>query len=218
MPAAVKQFWHGSKAGLRARTSGRMGGFIGLVTDIVCANGLTKSNVLHDGQPVVLPGHFFASQAWDIAVVNEGRLIAAIKFDYLLGESFGMDAGVGCNEVLGRAMEFQAAYRKGVFGAIAKPFVGYLILLEDASACRTPVRDVSPNFPLFSEFRGASYAERYNILCEKLMAERLYTAASVILSPRSASKSGAYSEMGDGTGLKAFVTTLAGRVAAEAAM
>jgi hypothetical protein len=50
------------------------------------------------------------------------------------------------------------------------------------------------------------------------MAERLYTAATVILSPRTASKSGEYSEMSDMTGLKSFVTTLAGHIAAEAAM
>jgi hypothetical protein len=93
-----------------------------------------------------------------------------------------------------------------------------LILLEDAPASRTPVKDVSPNFPLFPEFKEASYAERYNILCRKLMAERLYTAATVILSPRTASKSGDYSEMSDMTGLKSFVTTLAGHIAAEAAM
>jgi hypothetical protein len=71
---------------------------------------------------------------------------------------------------------------------------------------------------VFPEFHGASYAERYNILCRKLMAENLYTSASVILSPRSASRSGAYSELSDMTGLKSFVTTLAGHIAAEAAM
>ncbi len=65
------------------------------------------------------------------------------------------------------------------------------------------MKDVSPNFPLFPEFKEASYAERYNILCRKLIAERLYTAATVILSPRTASKSGDYSEMSDMTGLAA---------------
>ena len=92
------------------------------------------------------------------------------------------------------------------------------MLLEDAKASRTPVKDVSPNFPVFPEFKDASYAERYNILCRKLMAEQLYTAATVILSPRSASKSGDYTEMNDLTGLKSLVTTLAGHIAAEAAM
>jgi hypothetical protein len=96
--------------------------------------------------------------------------------------------------------------------------VGYLTLLEDGPASRSLVMDVSPNFPLLPEFRNASYVDGYNILCKKLMAENLYTSAAVILSPRSASKSGAYSERSDTTGLKAFVTTLAGHIAAESAM
>ncbi len=67
-------------------------------------------------------------------------------------------------------------------------------------------------------FPKAVYVERYNILCRKLMAERLYTAATVIISPRTTSKFGAYSQMSDMTGLKSFVTTLAGHIAAVAAM
>jgi hypothetical protein len=50
------------------------------------------------------------------------------------------------------------------------------------------------------------------------MVERYNTAATVILSPRTASKSGEYSQMSDMTGLKSFITTLAGHIAAEAAM
>lgn len=51
-----------------------------------------------------------------------------------------------------------------------------------------------------------------------MIAEGLYTAASVILSPRTAAKTGEYSEMSDLTGLKSYVAELAGHVAAEAAM
>jgi Restriction endonuclease XhoI len=90
------------------------------------------------------------------------------------------------------------------------------MLLEDAPASRKAIADVSPNFPLFPEFRGASYSERYNVLCKKLMSEELYTAAAVILSPRSAAKSGAYSEMSAVTGLESFVTTLGGHITMEA--
>ena len=60
-------------------------------------------------------------------------------------------------------------------------------------------------------------AERYNILCRKLVQEQLYTAASVIVSPRSAANTGEYSELSEMTGLRAFVSELAGHVAAEAA-
>ena len=98
-----------------------------------------------------------------------------------------------------------------------RPFVGWLMLLEDASASRSPVRDTSPHFPVFKEFQGASYAQRYNILCRKLVQEQLYTTASILTSPRSASADGAYAELSDMTGLRTFVTELAGHVAAEAA-
>jgi Restriction endonuclease XhoI len=96
--------------------------------------------------------------------------------------------------------------------------VGYLCLLEDSPASRAPVKDISPNFPVVPEYRNASYAKRYDILCTKLIMEGFYSAASVILSPRSASKTGVYPEMNEMTGLKSVVTTLAGRIAAEAAM
>jgi type II restriction enzyme len=95
--------------------------------------------------------------------------------------------------------------------------VGWLMLVEDAPESRTPVRDSSPHFPVFPEFQGASYLKRYDILCQRLIQEQLYTTASVITSPRTAVDSGAYSDLSDMTSLKTFVTTLAGHVAAEAA-
>ncbi|AGA32614.1 Type II restriction enzyme like protein [Thioalkalivibrio nitratireducens DSM 14787] len=70
---------------------------------------------------------------------------------------------------------------------------------------------------MFSEFQGASYPERYNILCQRLMQEQLYSAASIIASARTASADGAYVELNGMTGLRTFVTELAGHIAAEAA-
>jgi hypothetical protein len=97
------------------------------------------------------------------------------------------------------------------------PHVGYLILVEDAPGSRKPVEDKSPHFPVFSEFQDASYADRYDILCRKLVQEQLYTAATVLLSPRSAIRTGHYTEMSQLTGLKTFVTSFAGHIAAAAA-
>lgn len=64
---------------------------------------------------------------------------------------------------------------------------------------------------------SASYAEQYNILCRKLIQEQLYTVASIITSPRDAANSGIYEELSEMTGLKSFVSELAGHIAAEAA-
>lgn len=49
------------------------------------------------------------------------------------------------------------------------------------------------------------------------MKERLYTTSSLMASPRNASKSGDFCAISEMTGLKTFVTSLAGHIAAESA-
>ena len=90
------------------------------------------------------------------------------------------------------------------------------MLLEDCAGSRLPVQDNSPHFDVFPEFRGASYAERYDILCSKLVREGLYAAAILLLSSRSAIDTGEYSELSKLTGFREFVTTFAGHIAVEA--
>ena len=92
-----------------------------------------------------------------------------------------------------------------------------MMLVEDAKKSCAPVKDTSPHFPVFEEFKEASYLKRYDLLCQKLVQEQLYTTAALVTSPRSASKSGEYSDMSSMTSLKTFITSLAGHIAAEAA-
>ena len=231
--SAVKKFWASrKKATKKQRASGKVDqgersavtagnnlhGFVNLVAEVVHANGLSKADILQKRRLLTLPGFFRPTKVWDLLVMNQGKLIAAIEFKSQVGPSFGNNCNNRCEEALGNAVDLWTAYRDGAFKESKRPFVGYLMILEDAPASRRPVMDFSPNFPVFPEFRSASYAARYNILCRKLMAEQLYSAATVIISPRTASKNGEYSEMSELTGLKSFITTLAGHVAAEAAM
>lgn len=62
------------------------------------------------------------------------------------------------------------------------PFVGWLMLLEESARSLNPVRCAEPHFPVFPEFNGASYARRYQLLCERLVERRLYSAAALELS------------------------------------
>ena len=149
--------------------------------------------------------------------MNRGHLIAVLEFKSQVGPSFGNNFNNRTEEAIGNAHDLWTAYREGAFGEQPRPFVGWLMLLEDAPKSRLPVKDVSPHFPVFPEFERASYADRYNILCRKLVQEQLYTSASVIVSSRSDADTGEYSELSEMTGLKTFVTELAGHVAAEAA-
>ena len=102
-------------------------------------------------------------------------------------------------------------------GEHARPFVGWLMHVEDAPKSRAAVKVVSPHFPVFEEFVGISYLTRYDLLCRKLTQERLYTAACVLTSSRDAVKTGHFASISDMAGLGAFITTLAGHIAAEAA-
>ena len=90
-------------------------------------------------------------------------------------------------------------------------------MVEDAVESRRQVKDASPHFPVFPEFQGASYLARYDLLCQRLIREQLYSAATVLASPRKAATDGEFHEMSELTGLNSFVTVLAGHVASEAA-
>lgn len=205
----------GERAGVTAGKN--MDGFIALVIDIVKANGLDNAEIHRARAVVTLPGYFRPTKLWDLLVINEGRLIAALEFKSQVGPSFGNNFNNRTEEAIGTAHDLWTAYREGAFGKHPRPFVGWLMLLEDAPKSRKPVTDRSPHFPVFKEFAGASYQQRYNILCQRLMQEQLYSSASIITSPREAASDGAYAELDEMTGLKTFVTGLAGHIAAEAA-
>jgi len=229
---AVKAFWgnreaarqkqiesgkadQGERAGV---TSGKnMDGFIALVLDIVRANGLVHAQIHQKRAVLTLPGYFRPTKLWDLLVIHKGELIAAIELKSQVGPSFGNNFNNRTEEAIGTAHDLWTAYREKAFGKQSRPFVGWLMMVEDAPESTSPVRDASPHFPVFEEFKGASYLKRYDLLCQKLMREQLYTTAALITSTRRAAATGKFAEMSAITGLKTFVTTLAGHVAAEAA-
>lgn len=205
----------GERAGV---TSGKnMDGFVTLIMDLVKANGLAHADIHRDRAVVTLPGYFRPTKLWDLLVIHQGRLVAAIELKSQVGPSFGNNFNNRTEEAIGTAHDFWTAYREGAFGKNPRPFVGWLMLVEDAPESRKPVRDSSVHFKVFQEFQGASYLKRYDILCQRLVQEQLYTTASLMASPRDARETGALSNLSDLTSLKTFVTSFAGHIAAEAA-
>lgn len=205
----------GERAGVTAGKN--MDGFIALVLDIVRANGLAHSDIYQKRAVLTLPGFFRPTKLWDLLVIHKNELIVAIELKSQVGPSFGNNFNNRTEEAIGTAHDLWTAYREGAFGKQPRPFVGWLMLVEDAFGSRSPVRDSSPHFPVFEEFRGASYLQRYDLLCQKLTQEQLYTTASVIATPRTAASNGDFASLSSMTSLKTFVTSLAGHIAAEAA-
>jgi type II restriction enzyme len=194
-----------------------MDGFVALIVEIIRANGLDHAEIHQNRAVLTLPGYFRPTKLWDLLVLFKGELVAALEFKSQVGPSFGNNFNNRTEEAIGTAHDFWTAYREGAFGRQPRPFVGWLMLVEDAPESRAPVRDRSPHFPVFPEFAGASYLKRYDILCQRLVQEQLYTTAAVITSPKSAAQTGTMSSLSDMASLKTFVTSLAGHVAAEAA-
>ena len=192
-------------------------GFVSLILDLVAANGLAPTDVHQKRALVTLPGYFRPTKLWDLVVIHKGHLVAAIELKSQVGPSFGNNFNNRTEEAIGTAHDLWTAYREGAFGKQPRPFVGWLMVVEDAPKSRASVKDKSIHLPVFPEFQGASYLQRYDILCQRLTQESLYTAASVIATPRTAVKSGAYAELSELTGLKGFVSLFAAHIAAEAA-
>ncbi|HRY19558.1 MAG TPA: PaeR7I family type II restriction endonuclease [Candidatus Competibacteraceae bacterium] len=229
---AVKAFWgnretakqkqiesgkadQGERAGVTAGKN--MEGFLALMLDIIRANGLDHAGIHQSRAMLTLPGYFRPAKLWDLLVIYKGELIAAIELKSQVGPSFGNNFNNRTEEAIGTAHDLWTAYREEAFGKQPPPFAGWLMMVEDAPGSHSPVRDSSPHFPVFEEFKGASYLKRYDLLCQRLMQEQLYTTAAVIAVERSAVNTGDFTSLSDMTSLKAFITSLAGHVASTAA-
>lgn len=206
----------GERAGVTAGKN--MDGFVHLMVDLVRQNGLGEMEIHLKRRLLTLPGYFRPTKLWDMLIIPGGHLIAALEFKSHIGPSFGNNFNNRAEEALGTATDLWTAYREGAFGQDApRPFVGWLMLLEDSEESNTPVRDHSPHFPVLPDLQGVSYAMRYNILCRRMMQEQMYSAACVITSRRTAKDQGAYGQLSDLTGLRNFVITFAGHIAVESA-
>jgi Restriction endonuclease XhoI len=227
---AIKHFWttrsaqslkQGSKTGSRdagartAVTGGRqMDGFISLVRDYLCENGLPKAHV-HCEKRIEIPGWYRPEKRWDLLIVENGQFLAGIEFKSQVG-SFGNNYNNRTEEAIGSACDLWAAYREGAFKPSARPWLGYLMLLQQAPKSMRPVKAQEPHFKVFPEFKSASYAKRYEILLTKLVRERLYDSACFLLSDAKAGLKGNYLEPAVELNFEKFMTSLLARAVSVA--
>ncbi|MGJ3242474.1 MAG: PaeR7I family type II restriction endonuclease [Opitutales bacterium] len=117
----------------------------------------------------------------------------------------------------GSDLDLSVAQREGRFGRGAAPFVGYCILVEDDERSRRIPRRGTPSLHFAADpaFKTASYQERMQILCERMVQERLYTAAAVLTSPSTAIRTGAYHDLSPNTCLARLITKFVNHVVVE---
>ncbi len=231
LETAVKHFWkcranqkksQGIKTGVKdagsrsAVTGGKqLDGFVEAVASIIKDAGIVETQIYTSGRTeTILPGYFRAEKNWDLLVVGDGRLIACVELKSQVG-SFGNNFNNRCEEAIGNGQDFWMAYREGAFASSPRPWLGYLMLLEDSHSVKRSVGVKEPHFEVFPEFKNASYEKRYLLLMQRLVRERLYDSAGLILSPQEQGIKGVYSEPDPEVGFNSFARSLYAHVLAH---
>jgi len=203
---AVQLFWDGRDKNLaKQKESGKidagtrgavtagtqMGALEVLIADILCDAGLKKLDV-RTRTGLELPGYYRPEKRWDLIVVSEEQLVLAMEFKSMVG-SFGKNVNNRFEEAVGSAQDIWTAFREGRFGKSPTPFLGYLFLLEDHTEVHEPKSNAEPYFAVDPIFKtgegrgrrsasGVSYGRRFEILCRRLVLERLHTATCLVLA------------------------------------
>ncbi|MEX0643180.1 MAG: PaeR7I family type II restriction endonuclease [Pirellulales bacterium] len=230
---AIKLFWttrnrqskrQGTKtgnkdAGLRAAVTGgkHLDGFSDICRQLFTEAGVPEAHVYWQRKRD-LPGYYRAEKNWDLVVVADGHLLALIEFKAQVGPSFGNNFNNRSEEAIGTASDLWAAYREGAFKPSSRPWLGYIFILEDCPRSRSPVKVLQSHFSVFPEFRNASYAQRYEILLTKLLRERLYDGASLLLTDKTKGKEGAFQCPSEELSFHTFAAGLAAHANAYARM
>jgi hypothetical protein len=216
---SAKQAQGDADRGRRAAVTGgkQMDGFCELIRWLLVRNRLADASIdTRSGRE--LPGFFRATKDWDLLVVHEHHLVAAMEFKSQRGPSFGNNVNNRVEEALGNATDLWTAFREGAFGTERpRPWLGWVMLLEDCPGSTRPVKVEEPYFPVFPDFRKASYAKRYEILARRLVLEKLYDATALLMATSSGGPKGKYSEPAEDVSMKRLLASLAGNVAAYVA-
>ncbi|MDP8254415.1 MAG: PaeR7I family type II restriction endonuclease [Candidatus Alcyoniella australis] len=224
---AVKTFWQTRELQQRkqsmagnidqgsrgAATGGKqLDGFLDMLSELLLEAGVPEDTIFRTKKGKTdIPGFFRPMKEWDLIVIIDNQLIAAIELKSQVG-SFGNNFNNRIEESLGNATDLWTAYRDGAFNSSPHPWLGYFMLLEKTDGSTKPVRVNESHFPVLKEFKGASYAERYRLFCEKLMAERLYSASCLILSDQDRGQQGSYWEPSPIASTKNFFGSLIGHL------
>ena len=169
-------------AGRRGEVTGgqHLNAFVRLIFEIGAAAGY-KASEMFDGREFPIPGYYRPQKNWDLVFAKEGRLVAVIELKSQSG-SFGNNCNNRAEEVLGVSCDFWKAYREKALGTMTAPWVGYFFLLRKSGASTKPVRTRTRKsfLPPMPEFVDSSYLRRYELLFERMMLERDFTAASLL--------------------------------------
>ncbi|PSP83891.1 type II site-specific deoxyribonuclease [Halobacteriales archaeon QS_6_64_34] len=201
-----------STRGRRAEVLGgqQMDGFAGLIEDIVVDAGVPRDSVKHDYH-ATLPGFYRHEKEWDTAVVHDGELLAVVEYKSQ-ASSFGNNLNNRAEEAIGNNTDIIEAYEEGVFAPSPQPFIGYLMLMADNDESRNVPQLREVNFDVDEQFRDATYVDRMELLCLRMVRKRLVNQSAFILSDGNVGLDGEHWEPNEELKFERFARSLASHV------
>ena len=166
-----------SDAGLRSEVTsgGHMDEMAKLIGNVFIEAGIGEENVFYKRSKLELPGYFRAEKKWDVVVVKDGKLIAAVELK-AIASSYGNNLNNRTEEAIGNAVDIAHAVRTGLVGPNA-PWLGYVFVIREEHKSMQPVSVKQPHFKVDPVIKDKSYVQRAQILCSRLMLERIYDRA-----------------------------------------
>jgi hypothetical protein len=189
--AAVDAFWTGRDDQAReqrergTRDRGSRGSTAGgqhlnplceLVKSEFLAAGITEGEIQVSNP--TLPGYYRPTKKWDLVVTREDSLVAAVELKSMVG-SEGNNLNNRSEEAIGNAVDLRRAFDSGLLGP-TPPWLGYFFVLGETDATHRPVATRSNRFPVDPNLDGSSYAQRAQLLLERLLDDGIYNGACFI--------------------------------------
>jgi type II restriction enzyme len=158
---------------------------------------------------IPLPGYYRRAKNWDIVVTYQDTLVAAIECKSQSG-SFSKNFNNRTEEAIGTAVDLWRAYEAGLVG-IVRPWLGFVFVFEHARDSTQIVRDQGvPVYRTDPAFDNSSYTNRYQLLFQRLVRERLYDATCLISTKKG---EGIHDEPLAEVSTRNLTAAIAGRVA-----
>ncbi len=230
---AVRHFWktrgkqkkrQGGDSGLKdagnrgAVTGGKHAdGFVKMLATIVKDAALPNVEIhVTEKKRRTLPGFYRPCKEWDLVILSEDTLVAVVEVKSQVG-SFGNNFNNRVEEALDNATDFWAAYREGRFRPSQRPWLGYLFMLEETEkSVRSTKRVKLEPYAVDEQFQERSYSKRYELVCERLVRDRLYDAACFFTSNARTGSRGKFHEPNIELSIRNFAISLHARSAAFA--
>lgn len=201
---AIKSFWDTKTKQGNVLAGRQLDAFLEILTCVAVDAGVPKECVYLKNNHI--PGYYRATKDWDLLVISpKGNLVAAIELKSQIG-SYGNNLNNRTEESLGSSEDFWTAFREGSFRCTQSPWLGYMMVVGKDEGSTHVVKVNEPHYEVRPEFKGASYLERYKILCERLVLEHKYSAVALVVT----SGKSHYESLSDRISIESFISSFRG--------